>query len=70
MEASENMKFLASWMSVCLDIELPDFYNLDATWEYISKHKKDFDELASKYLKKPSVLRKIASRIKRNLLKK
>ena len=32
--------------------------------------KKDFDKLASKYLKKPSVLRKIASRIKRNLLKK
>lgn len=32
--------------------------------------KKDFDELASKYLKKPSVLRKIASRIKRSLLKK
>ena len=31
--------------------------------------KKDFDELASKYLKKPSVLRKIASRIKRSLLK-
>lgn len=31
--------------------------------------KKDFDELASKYLKEPSVFRKIASKIKRSLLK-
>ena len=73
MEASENMKFLASWMSVCLDIELPNFDNLDATWEYISKHKKDFDELPDelkrKSAKKAKVLSYQVSNIKSEKLK-
>lgn len=43
MEATENMKFLASWMSLCLDIVLPDFEDSDATGDYIAEHKKAFD---------------------------
>lgn len=61
MEATENMKFLASWMSVCLGTELPDFDNRDTTWDYISKHKKDFDELPDDLKRKMSRKAKVLS---------
>lgn len=45
METTQNMKLLASWMSLCMMKELPDFEDADATSEFIAENKKAFDEL-------------------------
>lgn len=45
MEATPNMKLLASWMSLCMMKQLPDLEDADATSEFIAKNKKAFDEL-------------------------
>lgn len=61
MEASDNMKLLASWMSVCLDIELPDFEDFYATRKYIAEYKKDFDELPDELKRKSARKAKVLS---------
>lgn len=48
MEAAPNMKLLASWMSLCMMKQLPDFENADATSKFIAENKKVFDELPMK----------------------
>jgi hypothetical protein len=64
MEATENMKLLASWMSLCIKKELPDFDDIDATSVFIAENKEEFDALATNVKNKMySRALKVASRV-------